>query len=81
MALEVPFFVVITKIDSTSQERLTSTVEAVEATLKAAGSNKMPLVGKSEDDCITAASNSLKKNTVPIFCVSSVSGSGLSDIK
>ena len=34
MALEVPFFVVITKIDSTSQERLNKTLEAVEATLK-----------------------------------------------
>ena len=34
MALEVPFFVVITKTDSTSQERLDKTLEAVEATLK-----------------------------------------------
>ena len=29
------------------------------------------------DDCITAAGNALKTNVVPIFCVSSVTGSGL----
>jgi GTPase len=41
----------------------------------------VPLVVKCFDDCITAASNSLKQNTVPIFCISSVLGTGLDLIK
>merc|ERR1719219_2320405 len=39
------------------------------------------LIVKTSDDCITAASNSLNNNIVPIFCVSSVVGTGLKDIK
>lgn len=81
VALEVPFFVVITKTDATTPERLKKTQDSVTSTLKSAGSTKVPLVVESEDDCITAASNSQKKNIVPIFCVSSVLGGGIADIK
>jgi GTPase len=38
---------------------------------------KVPLVVKNEDDVITAGSNQLTENIVPIFCVSSVTGDGL----
>jgi len=34
-------------------------------------------VVKNEDDVITAGSNQLTENIVPIFCVSSVTGDGL----
>lgn len=81
VALEVPFFIVVTKTDATSAERVERTLESVAKILKSAGSNKVPLVVKSFDDCITAASNSLKQNTVPIFCISSVLGTGLDFIK
>jgi len=81
VALEVPFFVVITKTDSASKDRLNKTLKSVETTLKSAGSNKVPLVVRSQDDVITAANNSLKKNIVPIFCISSVLGTGIQDIK
>merc|ERR1719495_1262307 len=81
VALEVPFFVVITKVDMVSQDQLSSTFSTVSNVLKAAGAKKVPLIIKTTDDCITAAGNSLSNNVVPIFCVSSVSGSGLMDIK
>lgn len=81
VALEVPFFIVITKIDATTADRLDKTLDSVEKTLKSAGSSKIPLRVNSSDDCITAANNSLKNNTVPIFCVSSVTGVGLDHIK
>jgi GTPase len=34
-------------------------------------------VVKNEDDVITAGSNQLAENIVPIFCVSNVTGDGL----
>jgi len=81
VALEVPFFVVVTKVDMVSTQRLDQTLKTVADILKSAGANKVPLVVNSSDDCITAASNQLKNNIVPIFCVSSVAGSGLSSVK
>jgi len=39
--------------------------------------HKVPLVVKNEDDVITAGSNQLAENVVPIFCVSNVTGDGL----
>ena len=81
VALEVPFFVVITKVDMVPQHKLKQTIGTVTGTLKSAGANKVPLIVKTSDDCITAASNSLNNNIVPVFCISSVSGTGLQDIK
>ena len=81
VALEVPFFVVITKVDIAPASRLQRTMDTVQKVLKSAGSTKVPLVVKTEDDCITAAANSLKENVVPIFCMSSVQGTGIPEIK
>ncbi len=38
---------------------------------------QVPLLVENEDDVITAGSNQMAANIVPIFCVSSVSGNGL----
>ena len=81
VALEVPFFVVVTKVDMVPAPRLNTTLATVAGILKSAGANKVPLVVKSSDDCITAAANQLKNNIVPIFCVSSVEGTGLERVK
>jgi len=81
VALEVPFFVVVTKVDIVTKEKLNKTMESVEKVLKSAGSTKVPLIVVTKDDCITAAANSLKQNVVPIFCMSSVNGKGIQDIK
>ena len=81
VALEVPFFVVVTKVDMVPAPRLNATLSTVATILKSAGASKVPLVVKSSDDCITAASNQLKNNIVPIFCVSSVEGTGLERVK
>ena len=81
VALEVPFFVVVTKVDMVPAPRLDTTLTTVAGILKSAGAHKVPLVVKSSDDCITAAANQLKNNIVPIFCVSSVEGTGLERVK
>ena len=81
VALEVPFFVVITKVDMVPPAQLKQTINKVTGILKSAGAKKVPLLVVTSDDCITAASNSLSNNTVPVFCVSSVTGDGLTDVK
>ena len=50
VALEVPFFVVITKVDIAPASRLQRTMDTVQKVLKSAGSTKVPLVVKTEDD-------------------------------
>lgn len=74
VALNVPFFIVITKIDLVQP---TGTLQNLESFLKQVGSRRVPLVVKNLDDVITAGANQLTENIVPIFCVSSVSGEGL----
>ncbi|KAF5284739.1 hypothetical protein FQA39_LY04464 [Lamprigera yunnana] len=74
IALQVPFFVVITKIDLVPPNKVLETLDIL---LKQVGSRRVPLVVKNIDDVITAGTNQLKENTVPIFCVSSVTGEGL----
>lgn len=74
VALNVPFFIVITKTDLVSPA---STLQNLESFLKQVGSRRVPLVIKNIDDVITAGANQLTENVVPIFCVSSVTGEGL----
>lgn len=74
VALNVPFFIVITKIDLVQP---TSTLQSLESFLKQVGSRRVPLIIRNLDDVITAGANQLTENVVPIFCVSSVSGEGL----
>jgi GTPase len=82
VALEVPFFVMLTKVDVTPKVKLQETIDSLEKVLKAVGTNKVPLIVHSEDDSITAANTALKeKSVVPIFCVSSVTGIGLDKVQ
>nr|XP_018902782.1 PREDICTED: GTP-binding protein 2 [Bemisia tabaci] len=74
LALNVPFFVVISKVDLVSPEE---TLKGVENVLKSTGCRRVPLVVRNEDDVLTAGSNQLSENIVPIFCISSVTGEGL----
>ncbi|KAK7582355.1 hypothetical protein V9T40_013800 [Parthenolecanium corni] len=74
MALEVPFFVVVTKIDVSSPKPI---LDELETLIQAVGCCKMTLVVQNEDDLITACSNQSSEQLVPIFCVSNVTGEGL----
>jgi len=81
IALEVPFFIVMTKVDMTPKAKLLNTMENLKKFLLNAGSKKVPLIVKSSDDIINAVTNTPKENVVPIFIVSCVSGSGLPEVK
>lgn len=74
IALNVPFFIVVTKIDLVDPGCV---LQNLESFLKQVGSRRVPLVVQSLDDVITAGTNQLTQNVVPIFCVSSVTGQGL----
>jgi GTPase len=57
MALRVPTFVVISKIDICTPAMVQRTVCIVERILKSPGCNKIPLRVQSEDDTLVAATN------------------------
>ena len=77
LALEVPFFVIVTKEDVTRPQVLEDTVAHLQDLLKGPGCNKVPFRIESEDDVITASATSLSVKAVPILVVSSVTGTGL----
>uniref|UniRef100_A0A1B0G7J8 Tr-type G domain-containing protein n=1 Tax=Glossina morsitans morsitans TaxID=37546 RepID=A0A1B0G7J8_GLOMM len=73
-ALEMPFFVVVTKTDITPPDQ---TVQELKNLLTSIGCRKVPFVVTNTDEVISAGSNQFSENIVPIFCVSNVTGSGL----
>lgn len=73
-ALDMPFFIVVTKIDLTSSD---NTLQELKTILTSVGCRKVPLLVTTDDDVLTAGSHQLTEKIVPIFCVSNVSGDGL----
>lgn len=71
-ALNVAFFVVVTKIDICSPDRM---IGELTAHLTTIGSRRVPLLIQDLDACTTASR--LAEPVVPVFCVSSVGGMGL----
>lgn len=74
LALDMPFFVVVTKIDSSSAE---ATLLKLQTLLSSVGCPKIPLLIRTDDDVLTVGSRQMTEQVVPIFCVSNVTGTGL----
>lgn len=55
MALKVPIFIVVSKVDLCSSGTVERTVRQLERVLKQPGCSKVPLVVSSPDDAVTAA--------------------------
>ncbi|CAB1450335.1 unnamed protein product [Pleuronectes platessa] len=82
MALKVPIFIVISKVDLCSRTTVERTVRQLERVLKQPGCNKVPMVVGSTDDAVTAAQQFAQfPNITPIFTLSSVSGQSLDVLK
>ncbi|KAI3363263.1 hypothetical protein L3Q82_011892 [Scortum barcoo] len=82
MALKVPIFIVISKVDLCTRATVERTVRQLERVLKQPGCNKVPMVVDSTDDAVTAAQQFAQSpNITPIFTVSSVSGESLDLLK
>lgn len=57
LALRVPVFVVVTKIDMCPDNILKETMQQIKKILKSPGSRKIPIVIRNEDDVVVAARN------------------------
>ncbi|XP_055878486.1 GTP-binding protein 2-like [Biomphalaria glabrata] len=81
LALKVPVFVVVNKIDMCRRAVLDRTLNQLEQILKSPGVKKVPFRIENSDDVLTAAGNLLANNITPIFTVSSVTGDNLDLLK
>ncbi|XP_011815751.1 PREDICTED: GTP-binding protein 2 isoform X1 [Colobus angolensis palliatus] len=82
LALKVPFFIVVSKIDLCAKTTVERTVRQLERVLKQPGCHKVPMLVTSEDDAVTAAQQFAQSpNVTPIFTLSSVSGESLDLLK
>ncbi|XP_014673752.1 PREDICTED: GTP-binding protein 2-like isoform X2 [Priapulus caudatus] len=79
LALQVPIFVMVSKIDLCSASVIERTTQQLERVLKSPGCKKVPFRIHGRDDAITAASCFTGENycTAPIFFTSSVTGENL----
>lgn len=77
LALEVPIFVVVSKLDLCSRETVETTLAQLQQILSSPGCKKVPFRVTSTDTALTAASSLPSKAVCPIFEVSSVRGDGI----
>ncbi|KAG9337809.1 hypothetical protein JZ751_027611 [Albula glossodonta] len=82
MALKVPIFIVVSKVDLCSRGTVERTVRQLERVLKQPGCNKVPMLVSNADDAVTAAQRFAQSPSItPIFTLSSVSGESLDLLK
>ena len=79
-SLNIPFFIVFTKIDIAPKEIKDNTIHQFSTILKK-GLQKTVFNIKSSEDASFAAKNIINGNIVPIFQISTVTGEGLEDLK
>jgi len=81
LALSVPVFVVVTKIDMCPPNVLQETLKLLVKILKSPGCRKVPVMVKSHDDVVLSATNFVSERLCPIFQVSNVTGENLDLLK
>merc|ERR1719270_1572849 len=81
LALSVPVFVVVTKIDMCPPNVLQDTLKLLVKILRSAGCRKFPVLVKATDEVILSATNFVSERLCPIFQVSNVTGENLDLLK
>ena len=81
LALNVPVFVVVTKIDMCPVNVRVETMKLLMRILKSPGCRKIPVVIGNPDDVIVSATNFTSERICPIFEVSNVTGENLDLLK
>uniref|UniRef100_A0A0R3SRM8 Tr-type G domain-containing protein n=1 Tax=Hymenolepis diminuta TaxID=6216 RepID=A0A0R3SRM8_HYMDI len=81
LALSVPVFVVVTKIDMCPPSVLNETLNLLFRILKSPGCRKMPLLVSSQDDVVCSAINFTSERMCPVFLISNVTGANLEYLK
>ncbi|XP_061576618.1 GTP-binding protein 1-like isoform X1 [Cololabis saira] len=81
LALNVPVFVVVTKIDMCPANILQETLKLLQRLLKSPGCRKIPVLVQNKDDVIVTASNFSSERMCPIFQISNVTGDNMDLLK
>lgn len=81
LALSVPVFVVVTKIDMCPPNVLQDNLKLLFKILKSQGCRKVPVMVKTPDDVVLSATNFVSERLCPIFQVSNVTGENLDLLK
>ncbi|XP_026469311.1 GTP-binding protein 1 [Ctenocephalides felis] len=81
LALSVPVFVVVTKIDMCPPNILQDNLKLLVRILKSPGCRKVPVMVKAPDDVVLSATNFVSERLCPIFQVSNVNGENLDLLK
>ena len=81
LALRVPAFFVVSKVDFAPEDITKATVLELCTVLKKPGVRKRPFIVRTEADVFAAAANMASDSLAPIFLVSSVTGLGLDHLR
>jgi GTPase len=81
IALKIPLFIVITKIDIAPKTVHDQTIETLVKIMKNPSVNKAPIVVKEGDDLKMFADKLTSNKVAPIFQISNVTGEGLPKLK
>lgn len=81
LALSVPVFVVVTKIDMCPPNILQDNLKLLCKVLKSQGCRKVPVMVRTNDDVVLSATNFVSQRLCPIFQVSNVTGDNLDLLK
>lgn len=80
LALKLPFFIVVTRIDATPSNVRQDTTQTILKLLKLPTVKKLPYPIRKPDDVIVAAKNLQADRITPIFEVSNVTGEGIPEL-
>lgn len=81
LALKIPLFIVITKVDIAPKGIYDDTVNTLIKIMKNPNVNKAPIVVKESDDIKNLADKLTSNKVAPIFTISNVTGEGLPRLK
>eukprot|EP01062_Namystynia_karyoxenos_P006212 TRINITY_DN1216_c0_g1_i1.p1 TRINITY_DN1216_c0_g1~~TRINITY_DN1216_c0_g1_i1.p1 ORF type:complete len:803 (+),score=239.58 TRINITY_DN1216_c0_g1_i1:154-2562(+) len=80
LALRIPFFIVITRIDATPANVMQATLDSVLKMLKLPSVRKLPYLVKRREDVFICAKNIKADRVAPIFQVSNVAGTNIHEL-
>jgi GTPase len=81
LALKIPIFIIITKIDIAPDDVYKQTMDSLMKILRSPAAQKMPVGVKDNDDPSIFADNLVCDRICPIFVVSSVKGTGINQLR
>ncbi|KAJ2333021.1 hypothetical protein GGI00_002525, partial [Coemansia sp. RSA 2681] len=81
LALSIPVFVVITKIDMCPPNVLDATIKQLTKVLRSSGCRKLPIAIRDRSSVVMAASRFVSQRVCPIFQISNVTGEGIDSLQ